>query len=257
MGYYNYGRRRHDFEITKREVLFSIAIIAVMTLIGFVIHGKISDNLMNEYQKYNTALQIDNNSEMFSYGMRTDIGNAFVHGDLKAVDTVTYPEIGGAYMYVEKIKEKYTMHTRTVTYTTGSGKTRQTHTRTETYWTWDRVDSEDIKCNEVSFCGVIFDSGKIELPDDDYIDTIKTSSHIRYKYYGIGTKYTGTIYTVLTDNTISNNTPFYNGLNIDETIDHLESSVELVIFWIVWIIVIIAVVIGFYYLDNKWLEDKK
>ena len=105
MGYYSYGRRRHDFEITKREVLFSIVIIAVMTLIGFVIHGKISDNLMNEYQKYNTALQIDNNSEMFSYGMRTDIGNAFVHGDLKAVDTVTYPEIGGAYMYVEKIKE--------------------------------------------------------------------------------------------------------------------------------------------------------
>lgn len=217
----------------------------------------IFNNLMNEYQKYNTALQIDNNSEMFSYGMRTDIGNAFVHGDLKAVDTVTYPEIGGAYMYVEKIKEKYTMHTRTVTYTTGSGKTRQTHTRTETYWTWDRVDSEDIKCKEVSFCGVVFDSSKIELPDDDYIDTIKTSSHIRYKYYGIGTKYTGTIYTVLTDNTISNNTPFYNGLNIDETIDHLESSVELVIFWIVWIIVIIAVVIGFYYLDNKWLEDKK
>ena len=50
MGYYSYGRRRHNFEITKREVLFSIAIIAVMTLIGFVIHGKISDNLMNEYQ---------------------------------------------------------------------------------------------------------------------------------------------------------------------------------------------------------------
>lgn len=90
MGYYGYRKIRHDFEITKREVLFSIAIIAVMTLIGFVIHGKISDNLMNEYQKYNTALQIDNNSEMFSYGMRTDIGNAFVHGDLKAVDTVTY-----------------------------------------------------------------------------------------------------------------------------------------------------------------------
>ena len=75
MGYYGYRKIRHDFEITKREVLFSIAIIAVMTLIGFVIHGKISDNLMNEYQKYNTALQIDNNSEMFSYGMRTDIGN--------------------------------------------------------------------------------------------------------------------------------------------------------------------------------------
>ena len=255
MGYYSYGRyRRHDFEITKREVLFSIVIIAVMTLIGFVIHGKISDSLMNEYQKYNTALQIEDNSEMFSYGMRTDIGNAFVYGDLKAVDTVTYPEIGGAYMYVEKVEEHYNMHTETYTTTDSKGHT-QVHTRT--YWSWDYAGSEDIQCKEVSFCGVVFDSNKIKLPDDDYIDTIKTSSYVRYKYYGVGTEYTGTIYTVLTDNTISNNTPFYNGLNIDETIDHLESSVELVIFWIVWIIVIIAVVIGFYYLDNKWLEDKK
>jgi hypothetical protein len=40
MSYYGYRKIRHDFEITKREVLFSIAIIAVMTLIGFVIHGK-------------------------------------------------------------------------------------------------------------------------------------------------------------------------------------------------------------------------
>ena len=29
--------------------------------------------------------------------MRTNVGNAFVYGDLKAVDTVTYPEIGGEY----------------------------------------------------------------------------------------------------------------------------------------------------------------
>lgn len=248
-----YGYRRHDFEITKREVLFSIVIVAVMTLIGFVIHGKISDSLMEEYQKYNTALQIEDNSELFSYGMRTDIGNAFVHGELKAVDTVTYPEINGEYMYIEKIKEKYTQHTRTVTYTTG----RQTHTRVETYWTWDEVGSEDLKCKEISFCDVVFSSDKIDLPSTSYIDTIKESSHIRYKYYGVGTKYTGTIYTNLTDNTISNNTPFYNGLNIEETINRLESGSKLVIFWIVWIVVMIATVVGFYYLDNKWLEDKK
>ena len=207
---------------------------------------------MDKNEIYNKAVKIES-QEMFQYGMDTNVGNAFVYGDLKAVDTVTYPEIGGEYMYVEKVKERYTRHTRKVRHSNG----KTTWYTTETYWTWDRVDSENIKCNEVSFWGVVFDSSKIELPDDDYIDTIKTSSHIRYKYYGIGTEYTGTIYTVLTDNTISNNTPFYNGLNIDETIDHLESSVELVIFWIVWIIVIIAVVIGFYYLDNKWLEDKK
>lgn len=41
---------------------------------------------------------------MFQYGKDTNVGNAFVYGDLKAVDTVTYPEIGGEYMYVEKSK---------------------------------------------------------------------------------------------------------------------------------------------------------
>lgn len=250
MGYYSY--RKNDFEITKREVLFSIIIIAVMTLIGFVIHGKISDDLMNEYQKYNTALHIDNNSEMFSYGMRTDIGNSFIYGDLKAVDTVTYPEINGEYMYIEKVEEHYNMHTKTYT-TSNKGKV-QTHTRT--YWSWDYVGSENKKCKEISFCGLVFNSNKIKLPNTDYIDTIKTSSHVRYKYYGIKTKYTGTIYTVLSNNTISNDTPFYNGLNIDETINYLESSVELIIFWIIWIIITIVIVIVFCYLDNRWLEDK-
>ena len=33
-----------DFEITKREILASISIIAMMLLIGFVISGRISNN---------------------------------------------------------------------------------------------------------------------------------------------------------------------------------------------------------------------
>lgn len=132
-----YGRKGFDFgdfEITKREILASISIIAVMILFGILISSKISEYQMDKNEIYNKAVKIES-QEMFQYGMDTNVGNAFVYGDLKAVDTVTYPEIGGEYMYVEKVKERYTMHTRTVTYTTGSGKTRQTHTRTETYWT--------------------------------------------------------------------------------------------------------------------------
>lgn len=119
-----------DFKITKREILASIFIIAVMILFGILISSKISEHQMDKNEIYNKAVKIES-QEMFQYGMDTNVGNAFVYGELKAVDTVTYPEIGGEYMYVEKVKERYTMHTRTVTYTTGSGKTRQTHTRTE------------------------------------------------------------------------------------------------------------------------------
>lgn len=244
-----------DFHVTKREVLFSVVIICIMLLIGLVIHGNISDSLMMKYQEYNTALQIEDDADMFTYGMRTNIGNTFVHGDLKAVDTVTYPEIGGEYSYVEKVKERYTKHTRTVTKTrTVNGKT-QTYTTTEVYWTWDKVDSWDKHCEKISFLGVEFDYGMIDFPSPDYITTQKESSRIRYKYYGTGTEYIGTLYAILADNTISE-TSFYNNNSISETIEYLESGWELIVFWFVWIILTGGCVIGFCYLDNRWLEDK-
>ena len=247
-----YGYKRGfdfgDFEITKREIIASISIIAVMILIGVLMSGKMSERQMDKNETYNKAVKIEN-TDLFQYGMDTNVGNAFVYGDLEAVDTVTYPEIGGEYMYVEKVKEKYTMHTRIVTHSNG----KTTYTKTETYWTWDRVGSEDIKCKEILFCGITFNSSKFDIPCKDYIDTIKKSSHIRYKYYGTKTKFTGTIFTELKDKTISDNTNFYN-MNIEETVEHLESDGGEIVFWILWIILIIICVFGFYYLDNKWLE---
>ena len=153
-----------DFEITKREILASISIVAVMLLIGVLISSKNSEHQLDANEVSNKAVKIDN-TDLFQYGMDTNVGNAFVYGDLVAVDTVTYPEIGGEYIYVEKVKEKYTRHTKRVK----SGK----HYRTKVYWTWDRVGSEDKKCQEISFCGITFGSNKIDLPNTNYIDTIK------------------------------------------------------------------------------------
>lgn len=248
--YRNRGFDFGDFEITKREILASISIIAVMLLIGVLISSKISEHQLDANEVYNKAVKIDN-TDLFQYGMDTNVGNAFVYGDLVPVDTVTYTEIGGEYMYIEKVKEKYTKHTRTVTYKDSNGKT---HTKKETYWTWDRVDSEDKKCQEISFCGITFNSNKIDLPSTDYIDTIKESSHIRYKYYGVGTNYIGTIFTDLREQTISDNTQFYNNKNIEETVKYLESSSGVIIFWIFWVVLICGCVFGFYYAENKWLD---
>jgi hypothetical protein len=238
-----------DIEITKREVLVSISIIAILLMVGFGLSGSISEYVSDQNEIYNKAVKIES-TDMFEYGMRTNVGNAFVYGVLEAVDTVTYPEIGGEYVYVEKVKERYTMHTRVVTYTS-NGKTR---TRTETYWTWDKVDSEEIIAKEISFAGVKFDINKIDLPSSDYIDTIKESSHIRYKYYGVGTKFTGTIFADLRDNTIPDGTEFYNNKDIDETIKLLEALDWTWVFWIFWIALIGFCVYGFYYFDNRWLE---
>lgn len=238
-----------DFEITKREILVSITIVAIMFVIGLMISDNISDRETEENAKYNKAAKIES-KEMFEYGMQTNVGNAFINGELKAVDTVTYPEINGEYMYVEKVKEKYTMHTRT--YTVKVGKTTQT--RTETYWTWDAIDSESKHSKELEFCGVVLPYKKIDIPGTKYIDTISTGYHLRDVYYGVLAKHKGTIFTKLENNTISDNTNFYENKNIKDTVKSLESSGGEFLFWFFWIILIGVCVFGFYYIDNRWLE---
>lgn len=242
-----------DFEITRKEIIASISIVVVMLMIGIGVSGKISEYQMDKNEIYNKAVKIES-TDLFQYGMDTNVGNAFVYGELKAVDTVTYPEIGGEYMYVEKVKEKYTNHTRTVTKTrVVNGKT-QTYTETETYWTWDRVGSEDKKCNEVAFCGITFNVSKFDIPSTHHIDTIKESSHIRYKYYGVGTEFVGTIFADLRDKTIADNTSFYEEMSIEQTYELLKCSGGEIIFWIFWTILTGVCIYGFFYLDNRWLE---
>lgn len=162
------GRKRRsfdfgNFEITKREILVSVSIVAIMLLIGVLNAGKISDYQLDKNEKYNKAIKIES-QELFEYGMRTNAGNAFVYGDLKAVDTVTYPEIGGEYIYIEKVKERYTMHTRQVAHTTTMNGKTHTYYTTETYWTWDYAGSEERICDEISFLNHVFSVSKIDLP---------------------------------------------------------------------------------------------
>lgn len=52
------GRKRRsfdfgNFEITKREILVSVSIVAIMLLIGVLIAGKISDYQLDKNEKLN------------------------------------------------------------------------------------------------------------------------------------------------------------------------------------------------------------
>lgn len=240
-------------EITKREILASVSIIAVLLMVGMWLSGLITDARLDRDEIYNKAAKITD-GDIFEYGMRTNVGNAFVYGDLLAVDTVTYPEIGGEYMYVRKVTERYTMHTRVVTRTrTVNGKT-QTYTTTENYWSWDEIHRESKMCSEISFAGVVLPSNKIDIPGVYKIDTIKESSKIRYVYYGVGTKYVGTIFADLRDGTIPDGTRFYSNNTIEETVEQLQSFNWNILFWIFWIGLTAVAVYGFYYLENNWLE---
>ena len=119
---------------------------------------------------------------------------------------------------------------------------------------------------EIKFCGTTFDYEKIKLPFSKYIKTIPGDKvyswesgervKVRFVYYGVKTKYKGTIFADLKDGTIPDKTHFYKNSSLNDTVEMFETNatVAMVIFWIIWIILTGAVVYGFYYLDNEWLE---
>lgn len=244
-------------EITKREIIASIVIIAFMLIIGFAVSDKIQDSVNDKNAEYQKAIQITD-SEIFQYGMDTNVGNAFVYGDLEAVDTVTYPEIGGEYIYVKKVEERYERHEKWVEDDDGN------RTKKVSY-DWETESTESKHADEIKFCGVVFLYDKIQLPSASHITTIKGDKvwswksgervKVRFQYYGVSAKHTGTIYTALRDKTISNNTPFYEDCTIEQALERCTSNAGIIIFWVVWITLTAALVYGFYYMDNKWLEN--
>lgn len=237
-------------EITKREIIASIAITCFLIIVGILIGNKLNESHIDSVNEYNKALKIKD-TDLFEYAMKTNAGNAFIEGKLIALNPVSYDRISGKYLYVKEVKEKYVMKTKVVT-TRVNGKTR---TKVKTYWVWEEVDRSDKTSDMISFLDIKFQTSKINIPSIEYIETIKESSHIRYKYYGYPVESYGTIYTTLKNNTIENeNNNFYKDKNIEETLDYLSSNIFIFIFWIVWIIVICCIVYYFCLLENDWLN---
>ena len=68
-------------EITKREVIASVTILAIMSVLGILIGDRIWDYQTDKNEKYYKAVKISENEELFKYGMETNVGNALVYGD--------------------------------------------------------------------------------------------------------------------------------------------------------------------------------
>lgn len=239
--------------ITKREILASIAIVCIMLLIGVCIADNIKESVMERQQEYATAIKIDNDKDLFVHCMETNAGNAFVYGELKAVDPVTYEEIGGQYSYVKKTEEHYRRHTRTVTKTKKVNGKTVTYTETEVYYSWDAMGSQSRASSKITFLDVEFDYGEIDFPLSSHIKTIKESSKVRFVYSGAPAQCIGTIYSDLRNDTI-NNTNMYHYSTIDEAYTSAMTDYSTPFFWFSWVVLTAGAVWLFFVAENHWLE---
>lgn len=238
--------------VTRREILISVVIVLVLLTIGSFFSGKIQDWELERAQEYNTASKIDN-KELFEYGMRTNIGNAFVYGTVQTVDPVTYDAIGGEYSYVKRVYEEYRMHTRIVTKTRTVNGKMETYTDTEVYWTWDEIKSSSIHANYITFLDVQFEYGKIPAPSAQHIDTQSAGYYKRYVYYGSPVEFSGTAYCNLKDNNMDVN-EFYYGSSIEESFNMATANGANIGFWIIWVIMTAFLVYAFVIRENEWCE---
>ena len=249
----------NDREIKKREILFGVIIVLVMLAIGFGISGAIKEYAQSKAEKYTTAVRIEDAGQ-FSYGMSTDFGNALVYGTLQAGQPVTYPELEGEYLEISMVEERYTMHTRTVTYTDSNGRS---HTKTETYWTWDYDGEEKWASDTVEFLGAEFATSQFNLPGQDTLELkdgsryLYETSHVRYYFTGLPAVFDATIHADLRGGDIGQGVEVFQELTPAEVVEDQVSGqkIPVIIFWVVWVLLTGGAVVGFFYLENRWLDD--
>lgn len=263
-------------EITKREILFSIIILAGMLIVGFFINSAIEESNTKNNEVYYLATKIEDENQ-FQYGLKTSIGNSLVYGEIKAVNSVSMPEINGEYFYIEKVTEEYNRHTRTETYRDANG---HTHTRTVVYYSWDYEDSECLMTDKFNFMGKEFNNPIDGLPVQELdlskfgADQSKVHSNYIYndgffesvgdtrEYYNVvPISFTGTLEAKLYNQELQNfsggkELKFYNDKDIGEVIKDIEDSGDIWVvgFRFVWGLLTIILIGVFYYYDNRWLE---
>lgn len=255
---FNFG----TWSITVRELIAAPTIIGLLIVLGFVIAGKIDDKIQERNLIYNSAPHIET-VEDFKDRLATDKRSIFASGHLSTLNPIEFSSISnrlykspsnsdfpsGNYLYVEIEREHYTKHTRTVTDSEG-------HRRTETYYTWDHEETVRRWADTVVFNDVTFPTNKFDFHISE--KRISSAKHFddRWIFRAITPEWDGIIFTEISDGQIKDFSPFYVNFekDINALVEYLTNDHSVLIFWIFWSILIIGATIGFFYIDNRWLE---
>lgn len=242
-------------EITKREILVSVTILAIMIAFGVWISSPILSKSRNRYLDIASSVVVSD-AEKFGYLKRTNAGNFIADGTLYVLDTIRVDGLPKPYSYVEKDKEEYRLHTETYTTTDSKG---HVHTHTRTYRSWDVVKTWKYKSKHGVFLGQEFgmDSVYRYRSKKDTIVKVKTGffeNDTRFVYYTCPPSFNG-IMVGNADNKAYNRPKFHEGIDSERYLKNAESNrnAGVVVFWVLWIMLTTGLIVGFYALENKWL----
>lgn len=252
-----------DVEITIREIYVSVIIVLILLSLGWFISNKIRQGNQDKKAELESYLKVVN-KDIYDHTINTKLGNIIAYGTMNAVNPVSNESLSGQYSYIREDEEHYVQKTRTVSYSCHCNSKGQCKTcyKTETYWEWDRVNTKTIESDKMSFFENEYNFNQFYNYPTNYIDTIKTSSDVRFVYYATPQSFDTSIIANTSEGIIkSQNNDNRIGLypyKTPEEVIEFETSFNifwLVMFWILWLCLIAGVAYGFVYLENNFLED--
>lgn len=151
------------------------------------------------------------------------------------------------------------MHTCRVAHTAIiNGKSHTTYT-TQVYYTWDHVWTDIDHVQNIKFAGLTFPYGTVDPTDITvYLGTYRYGND-RYIYKAKKTSASGIIFTHIENSNISPCTLYTDYKNTPEDFQayldkELMGNAARYVFWITFVVLGIAGVAIFCYLDNDWLN---
>ena len=152
MSYY-YSRGYED--ISWKEWLIGIVVLFLAIGGAIFAYQPIFESRLEKQELYSQAIQIDQNTELFQYTMRTDAGDVLATGEFVAQEPQQVPELVGSFAIIHYNKQRYTMHVDTVTTCDEDGNCT---TETVVTYSWDGVGSNTWASNSYTFSGAEFPS---------------------------------------------------------------------------------------------------
>lgn len=240
-----------DCKITPREILFSIVIVFVMLIFGFMISSNIENSINNANKEYNQAIHIVDEG-MFEHCLATDVGNAFVEGTLVCDSPLASEHVKDKeFLRLRVVHERYEMHWETYTYTDSNGKTQ---TGQREVWEWEYAGETSDAVDEVNFLGKSFGLSKFSIGDRQY-GAYSTGYHKRDIVYGLENNRYGTVYTTISGHDMKDSGRFYSDMGTDDALSSATNQVwVIVLFWVGWAVLTLILVAAFVVIDNRWLE---
>lgn len=253
-------------------VLLSLVFVGMMAL---GIKGHMDSGGYRNQVNYTTAVQ-STKADNFNYIVDSQQGRVLANGDFstKGSKQAKFDEMKQGYTYVDRVKEHYTMHTRTVC--SGSGKNESCHT--EVYYTWDVVGEDKAYASYIVFMGRHYSTTLFNFSEYDS-DTdcaafsapgtsgffkgnkgcvdgdIYPTSHDRYTYSTVPTTFNATFLAI----TYGGLKPFQeNAITLQNKsinkVLHDIGRYQLISFWVITVL-LIFLIIGAGFAAYTWVME--